>query len=207
MAAYNTGPTRLQQEIQAQKVNNYWRLKLYREAERYVPRVIAAKLIMEHLEKHGFNEAVTPGWSRPSVDYVRVNLASNESLNLKGVADGGGLDYRTLASLNPELMSGRLKGPISVVFEVTKGQASTFRAWAKKQTKKRAVVRSKFRKQKKKRIKRGSKNGRHYTVRVGDTLWDISQKFGMSVAELRRINRLRKRAVIKVGDRLKVRRR
>ena len=50
MAAYNTGPSRLSKSIAAQHVKDYWRLRLYREAERYMPRVIAAKIIMSDVE-------------------------------------------------------------------------------------------------------------------------------------------------------------
>lgn len=44
-----------------------------------------------------------------------------------------------------------------------------------------------------------------YKVSGGDTLWDISQKFGVSCAELRKLNRL-KSDVVKPGQTLKLRR-
>ncbi len=49
-------------------------------------------------------------------------------------------------------------------------------------------------------------SGRH-TVRRGDTLWIVSQRYGVTVAELRRWNGMRPTASnIKVGQRLRVRR-
>lgn len=206
MAAYNTGPTRLRNEIVSQKVENYWRLRLLREAERYVPRVVAAKVLMERLALYGFNRAESPGWQRPDVDYVRVTLKSRQRLNLKGVADGGGLDFRRLSSLNPELMGPILDGPFNSVLEVPKGKATVFRRWVKQN-----ISRTKRSARKSKRAKRTTKKHRakkkYYTVRNGDSLWRVSQKFGMSVGELRKLNGLRRRSVIKPGDRLKVKRR
>ena len=43
-----------------------------------------------------------------------------------------------------------------------------------------------------------------YKVRRGDTLFSISQRFGMTVDQLRSVNGLGKSSVIKVGDRLRV---
>ncbi len=212
MAAYNTGPTRLSESIGAQHVRDYWRLRLYREAERYVPRVIAAKIIMRDLEKWGFDKRVTPGWAPQAVDYVRIRLKNRETLNLLGVAKGGGVDYRAVTTLNPELSRSTLRGPNSVVLEVPKGTAVTFRAWVKKNIKTRATDKrkkrySKKKKSQKKRTRSGKRRKNYYTVASGDTLWGISEKFGVSVKDLRTLNRLRKNASIRAGDQLLVKRR
>ncbi|MGD9899979.1 MAG: LysM peptidoglycan-binding domain-containing protein [Calditrichaceae bacterium] len=45
--------------------------------------------------------------------------------------------------------------------------------------------------------------GNFYTVRSGDTLWDIAKKYGISIKELKKINNLNN-TMIKPGDRLKV---
>lgn len=51
----------------------------------------------------------------------------------------------------------------------------------------------------------GSATPVHYhTVRPGETLWDIARRYGLTVAELRRLNGLRGRA-IRPGQRLRVR--
>lgn len=208
MAAYNTGPSRLSKSIAAQHVNNYWRLRLYREAERYVPRVIAAKIIMSDIERWGFSSRATPGWSIGDVDYVRVRLKRNETIALEGVANGAGFDYRALTRLNPELSGSNLSGPMTVSFEVPKGKAVDFRAWVKKNIKKVARRKVARRVSKKKRTKtRKSKRKGYYTVSRGDTLWEISAKFGMSVKDLRKLNRLSKKATIRAGDQLRVKRR
>ncbi len=48
MAAYNCGEQRVQQAIATQKVNDYYRLKLPGETERYIFRIAAIKIILEN---------------------------------------------------------------------------------------------------------------------------------------------------------------
>ena len=49
------------------------------------------------------------------------------------------------------------------------------------------------------KIRLTSENIDYYRVRTGDTLWDISKKFGVSVDEIQRWNAL---ADIRAGDKL-----
>ena len=49
------------------------------------------------------------------------------------------------------------------------------------------------------KIRLTSDNIDYYRVRTGDTLWDISKKFGVSVDDIQRWNAL---ADIRVGDKL-----
>jgi LysM repeat protein len=98
------------------------------------------------------------------------------------------------------------------VLEVPKGTAVTFRAWVKKNIKTRATDKrkkrySKKKKSQKKRTRSGKRRKNYYTVASGDTLWGISEKFGVSVKDLRTLNRLRKNASIRAGDQLLVKRR
>lgn len=44
----------------------------------------------------------------------------------------------------------------------------------------------------------------HYTVRGGDSLWTIARKHNMSVAQLSKLNRVSRKAVIRPGQRLRV---
>ena len=46
-------------------------------------------------------------------------------------------------------------------------------------------------------------SGEYYTVRNGDTLWDIAQKYGISIKELKNINQMRG-SLIKPGDKIKI---
>ncbi len=46
-------------------------------------------------------------------------------------------------------------------------------------------------------------NATYYTVKIGDTLWDISKKYGLSIEEIKRLNKMQT-ARIRPGDRIKV---
>jgi membrane-bound lytic murein transglycosylase D len=46
-------------------------------------------------------------------------------------------------------------------------------------------------------------SGSYYTVRNGDTLWDIAKKYGLSIEELKKLNNMR-RSLIKPGEKIKV---
>ena len=41
-----------------------------------------------------------------------------------------------------------------------------------------------------------------HTVKSGDNLWDISKKYGVSVEQIRKLNGLSSKAVLKVGQKL-----
>ena len=49
-----------------------------------------------------------------------------------------------------------------------------------------------------------SEEGRYHTVRSGDTLSGISQRYGMTIGELCRLNGIKRTTVIRVGQRLLV---
>ncbi len=53
-AAYNMGEDGLKTEMLMQKVNNYYKLYLNQETQRYVFKILAAKMIISNPEKYGF---------------------------------------------------------------------------------------------------------------------------------------------------------
>ena len=52
-------------------------------------------------------------------------------------------------------------------------------------------------------VKKAPEKGTFYTVRRGDTLWDISKKYNVSIRDLKKMNKMRT-SRIRPGDRLKV---
>jgi|GEM_PF-1876837 len=54
MASYNAGRGRVRSARRKQGQRDFWSLDLPREAERYVPRILALTYVMTHLEAHDF---------------------------------------------------------------------------------------------------------------------------------------------------------
>lgn len=129
MAAYNTGPGRLRRAREQQKLRDYWRLDLYTEAERYVPRIIAAKIIMSDLSRYGFAQGVRQGWSKREKDFVRATVPARKSIKVLDLAVGTGIDLRILRALNPELGTDELPTGRAFTLAVPKGKALKVRRW------------------------------------------------------------------------------
>ena len=105
-AAYNTGPTRLAREIEAQNESNYYNLNLSEETMRYVFRIVALKEIMSHPEEFGFN--IQPDdLYEPRTDVYRI-LVDYQIDNLAEFAHKYGISYRMLKVYNPWMRTDRL---------------------------------------------------------------------------------------------------
>ena len=204
MAAYNTGPGRLGRSIKSQGIEDFWRLKLIGEAERYVPRVIAAKLIVGNPAAYGFLIDIEDGYKPPKLGYVKVKLSRSTPFDLLDIARGSGIDYRVLRRFNPELTTAKLRSDRQIVLKVPAGKEASVRAWVKRSAKIARAARSK--RPKTKRSKRGkSRSGRkqkRYTVRSGDSLWDIAQRKSVTVGQLRKWNGLGRRDILRPGQKL-----
>ncbi|MGK0357995.1 MAG: membrane-bound lytic murein transglycosylase D [Bradymonadia bacterium] len=233
MAAYNTGPGRLRRARAQQKRKDYWRLDLYTEAERYVPRIIAAKIIMSDLSRYGFAQGVRQGWPEKSKGFVRTTLSAKRSVKVLDLAIGADIDLRVLKALNPELGTEELPTGRAFTLAVPKGREDAVRRWlggaAKTATPQRsATVAAKARRaapktsapkasapRKKTRRKaspvkstrrsRKSRTAKWYTVRGGDSLWSVAQDHKVSVGDIRRWNKLTNQSLLRPGQRLVVR--
>lgn len=229
MAAYNTGPGRLERSQEAQGLEDFWQLDLYTEAERYVPRAIAVKLVMENLEHYGFQLGVEDGWAPQPKGYVKVRIPRGHDLEVIEAARKSGIPYRTLREFNPELGTDVFPSGREIVLEVPQGKEAALRTWmtgeiarldklAQAPKKPRKRSRSKAKSSSSKRGKgvassggkaRTAKRGtsrRTYKVRPGDSLWSIAQAHACSVKDLRAWNALGNKSVLRPGQKLVVRR-
>lgn len=229
MAGYNTGPGRLQRAQEAQGIDDFWQLDLYTEAERYVPRTIAIKLVMDNLEHYGFQIGVEDGWAPEPKGYVKVTIPRGHDIEILEAARKSGIPYRTLRQLNPEMGTDVFPSGREIVLEVPQGREGDLRTWmtgeiarldklakAPKKPRKRSrskASRGKSKKGKgvassgrKSRSKASKRSRRTYKVRRGDSLWSIAQAHDCSVKDLRAWNKLGKRSVLKPGQKLVVRR-
>lgn len=104
-ASYNTGRRSLSQQIIRQKTRNYYDLVLGEEAGRYVFRLIALKMILEHPENYGFIVADDEKYVPVTYKLVRVNTPVNHWADW---AHEHHINYKTLKVLNPWLRDNKL---------------------------------------------------------------------------------------------------
>ena len=105
-AAYNTGPTRLARELEAQNESDYYNLNLSEETMRYVFRIVALKEIMSYPEDFGFNIQQEDLYE-PRTDVYRI-LVDYQIDNLAEFAHKYGISYRMLKVYNPWMRTDRL---------------------------------------------------------------------------------------------------
>jgi len=101
LAAYNCGEARLRREIDIQKVADYYRLNLPLETERFVFRIAAIKLIMQHPERYGYDIPKEHIYKQVTGDSIAVKLEN--TVHITDLAQGIGTDFKIIKELNPEL--------------------------------------------------------------------------------------------------------
>ena len=104
-AAYNSGNGFIQTQIARQKSGSYFDLTFGEETERYVFRVIALKLVLEHPEHYGFRVDESEKYPLIETRDVEVN---GSVANLADFAAGQGISYKMLKYFNPWLRDNKL---------------------------------------------------------------------------------------------------
>jgi len=186
LAAYNCGEIRVQNVIRTQRINyldNFWDLyvKLPYETARFVPRFIAALLIIQNPKKYGF-ELPEPD---PPLNYELVSI--NRPVKLSSLAKAIGITTEKLIDLNPELRHNStpdydylLKIPPGYGDKVL-AKINSLPRWIPPQA--TYII--------------------HY-VRRGETLSTIAKRYRTSINAIARLNRLRRINLIRPGQRLKI---
>lgn len=174
LAAYNCGEARVAREIAKHDSYDYWVISqsLPRETRNYVPVYLAALIIAKNPEKYGFSAT----YDIETIETVRVPVPPKKSL--RDIAKVTGIDHKMLEELNPSLLN-KATPPGSDYF-----------LYVPKQHKQTVVA---------KRTQIASiddislqRSGSYvYTVRRGDSLWNIARNHRVSVANIRSTNNLR----------------
>jgi hypothetical protein len=100
VAAYNAGENRIRDALEEQGERGYFELYLPRETRRYVPRILAAKLVYEHPEHYGLGHMVP--YYMPSYRTVEVQVRTSRA-DLRQLAEEHGLDYAAVRIANPQV--------------------------------------------------------------------------------------------------------
>jgi soluble lytic murein transglycosylase-like protein len=181
LAAYNAGERRVASALKTQGVSEYYQLVLPIETERYVFRILAAKLILEAPDHYGFSVAPEERYAPHSTDVITVPVTG--SLGVRDLAAAAGSFYREMRALNPAIMSDHLPAGRYAV-RIPRGADKNVAARLP-MLRRAPVVEVR-------RVK--------YRIKRGDTLQRIAERFDVSVEALQRWNRSARSGRINAGD-------
>jgi len=182
-AAYNMGEDRLKSEIQEQKAHNYYKLYLSIETQRYMLRIIAAKLILSDPEKYGF--ILNEDDLYPPLQFDPIYLTLSQRVPIHIIAQSAGTYFKAIKDLNPELRGHYIReGTHSIL--VPKGSAVDFHPRFEKALTEWSL----------------ENKERTYLVKRGDNLTLIAERFNVSLQDLLIWNNLKPRNHIHPGDQL-----
>lgn len=183
-AAYNMGEEGLLAEINEQETDDFYRLYLYNETQRYIFRILSIKLIMQDPAKYGFR--LTDKEYYPPMLFDRVNIECAADIPVKIIAKSANCSFKEIMDLNPEIRGYFLpKGKHAILIPkgASEGFAKRYEQLLNSHT---------------------SDQGRQiYVVKKGDTLYSIAKMFDIPVLSISIWNRLDKRTLsVRPGERL-----
>jgi len=182
-AAYNMGEHGLLSEILAQKTRYYYHLYLSLETQRYLFRVISAKIILSDPETYGFR--FTEKDLYPPLQFDRIKLECFQETPISVVAEAANTRFKVIKDLNPEIRGHFIAaGNHSIL--VPKGAADGFQARFK------SLVDQWL----------AENRQRVYVVKEGDSLSAIAERFNVPMPALIIWNRLKLREHIHPGQNL-----
>jgi len=182
-ASYNMGEDGLKSEILVQKVNNYYDLYLNQETQRYVFRILAAKIIMSNPSKFGYilskNDLYLPR------QFDTVEIQALQPLPLHIIAQAANTYFKIIKDLNPQIKYYHLPAG-TYQMNLPKGSSNGFRERYDK------LIAEWF----------ALKNDCVYTVKKGDSLTGIASRFNVPYKALTIWNSIGSSRKIAPGDRL-----
>ena len=114
-AAYNCGENGLDRRLANQQQTSYYDLFLNRETQRYVFRILALKLIMQHPQDYGY--CVRHCDTYPELPTTDVQL-TGQNVDLVQFAKDNGTSYKMLRTLNPWITTDKLKNKAGNTYTV-----------------------------------------------------------------------------------------
>ncbi len=181
--AYNLGEEGIRAEILEQQTNDYYQLYLPLETQRFVFRVLSAKLILSDPARYGFILFDEDYYPPLKIDQIRVECSHETPIRI--VAEAARTHFKVIKDLNPELR-GHYLAEGSHTLLIPEGASRGFQA------RYRQLVSEWL----------ASRSERIYVVKAGDSLSSISDRFNVPLAALIIWNRLDLNATIHPGDQL-----
>jgi hypothetical protein len=182
-AAYNMGEAGLKKEILLQDTADFYDLYLYQETQRYVFRILAAKLILSNPDKFGFK--LLPEDLYPPEEFDRVQVELSQRTPVLSIARAARTSFKVIRDLNPEIRGYYLpKGALAL--SVPRGASAGFQERLARQN---ASLEP-------------SAPESVYVVKKGDSISEIAERLNIPVQSLLNWNRLSLNQPIHPGDRL-----
>jgi hypothetical protein len=182
-AAYNMGESGLRAEMLVQKVNDYYRLYLPLETQRYLFRILSAKLILSDPAGYGFHLTAEDLYAPEPFDPIEV--ACPQDIPIQLVAQAAKTDFKAIKDLNPEIRghylpagTHRLLLPAGGADGFPERLAALFNQWL------------------------ADRKAHVYDVEQGDSLSSIAERFNVPLQALLIWNRISAKKSIHPGDRL-----
>ena len=177
LAAYNCGEYRVARAVASHKTQDFWKLRLPKQTERYVPKFLAALYIVRDPGRYGF---VIPDVEPVKFDDVTIKDATD----LKLIAESADCSVDVLRDLNPGLLRWSTPPKMEVSVKVPEGSGELCLA------KLAAIPPSE-------RV-----TWRKHKIRKGQTLSVIARKYGTTITALKSLNGIRNAHKIRQGRHL-----
>ena len=182
-AAFNMGELGLQTEIVSQKTHDYYQLYLPLETQRYIFRIISAKLILSDPQRFGFQ--FTDQDIYPPLSFDRVHVECFQDTPIHIVAQAANTHFKAIKDLNPEIRGHFLAAGMHSLL-IPKGAADGFYGRFKELVQQWIA----------------ENRERVYVVKEGDNLTAIAERFNVPLPALMIWNRLDGKKPIHPGDRI-----
>ena len=182
-AAFNMGELGLQAEIVSQKTDDYYQLYLPLETQRFIFRIVAAKMILSDPQRFGFE--FTDQDLYPPLDFDRIHIECFQDTPIFIVARAANTYFKAIKDLNPEIRGYFLAAGMHSLL-IPKGAADGFNARFKELVQQWVA----------------ENRERVYVVKEGDNLTSIAERFDVPLPALLIWNRLDGKKPIYPGDQI-----
>lgn len=114
-AAYHAGNYGIAKQLEKQMVDNYYDVLMGENTERYVPRIVAAKEILSHPEKYGFEFDKDDLYKMGPTYVVQVDTVITD---IAVFAKGFDTNYKELKMYNPWMRENKLNNKTRKMYEI-----------------------------------------------------------------------------------------
>ena len=168
MAGYNCNPAKIARRVRQYNTKDYFKLKnIPRETRGYVPNFLAARIIGNDPAKYGFT-VVSPD----PIEYERIHI--REVVDLNHIATASNTSYQEIREMNPAIVKWLTPSDRdSMYVNVPIGTGQKVKDYLSNlpDNQKQKLIR--------------------YRIKNGDAMSKIATRFGISMSQIRKINKMR----------------